>query len=190
MWQKRLILIWVVSLILALQSTVVSAQVGDAFVVKSTSTHLKENVYFLNAVFEIQLPYYITDAIDQGFNLPLLMEVEIFKSRTFWFDEQVVYIKQQYQLNYHPLLDATSVYNANSGRRQYFATLTEAIQHLSVTLDFPLVDKNNLPDDGPYQAQIRLGLDQSQLPIPLKSSSLWQNNWDLKSEWYEWEVTP
>lgn len=190
MWHKRLILVWVVSLMLVLQAGVGSAQVGDAFVVKSANTHLNGSVFFLNAVFEIQLPFYITDAIDQGFNLPVLMEIEVFKSKSFWFDEQVVYIKQQYQLNYHPLLDAVSVYNVNSGRRQYFSSLTEAIQHLTVILDFPVLDKNNLPDDRSYQARIRLGVDQSQLPIPLKSSSLWKNNWDLKSEWYEWEVTP
>ena len=32
------------------------------------------------------------------------------------------------------------------------------------------------------------GIDSDELPLPLKSSSLWDNDWDLKSDWYEWEV--
>ena len=190
MWHKRLMLVWVVSLMLALQPVVSSAQVGDAFVVKSANTHLDGNIFFLNAVFDVQLPFYITDAIAQGFNLPVLMEIEVFKSKSFWFDEQIVYIKQQYLVNNHPLLDAVSVLNMNSGRRQYFSTLVEAVQHISALLDFPMLDQNNLPDDQDYDARIRLGVDQSQIPIPLKSSSFWKNNWDLKSEWYEWELKP
>jgi hypothetical protein len=186
---KRLMLAWVVSLMLIVQPCSVAAQEGDPFIVKSANSHLKGNVFFLNAVFEIQLPFYITDAIDQGFNLPLMVEIEFYRQKSFWFNKQIAYIKQQYQLNYHPLLDAVSVFDVNSGRRQYFSSLSEAVQQLSVILDFPVLDENNLSENDSYLARLRMGVDQSELPVPLKSTSLWKNNWDLISEWYEWEFT-
>jgi hypothetical protein len=186
---KRLILAWVVSLLLLVQPNSVAGQASDPFIVKSVNMHLKDDVFFLNAVFDIHLPFYITTAIDQGFDLPLVVEIEFYRHKSFWFNEQVVYIKQQYQLNYHPLLDAVSVLDVNSGSRQYFASLNEAVQHLAVMLDFPVLDKNTLIENESYMAQLRIGVDQTELPVPLKSSSLWKNNWDLYSEWYEWEVT-
>jgi hypothetical protein len=186
---KRLILAWVVSLLLLVQPCSAAAQAAAPFSVKSVNMHLKGDVFFLNAVFDIHLPFYITKAIDQGFDLPLVIEIEFYRHKSFWFNEQIVYIKQQYQLNYLPLLDAFSVFDVNSGRRQYFASLNEAVQHLSVMLDFPVLDKNTLIENESYIAQLRMGVDQSELPVPLKSSSLWKNNWDLYSDWYEMEVT-
>jgi hypothetical protein len=190
MMTSRLILIWVVSLMLFIQPGALYAKQVEPFVVKSATTHLNGSVYFLNAVLDINLPYYITSAVDQGFNLPLLMEIEFYRHKTYWFNQRVVYIKQQYVLNYLPLLDAVSVLNVNSGRRQYFSTLNEAIQHVSVFLEFPVLDKNTLIDGAMYEARLRMGIDQSALPIPLKSSSFWKNDWDLVSDWYEWELTP
>lgn len=188
MLSKRLILAWVVSLIIMLQPCSVAARDGDPSIVRSANSHLKGDVFFLNAVFDIQLPFYITDAIDQGFNLPLMIEIEFYRHKTFWFNEQIVYIKQQNQLNYHPLLDAVSVFDVNSGRRQYFSSLSEAVEELTVILDFPVLDENNLSENESYIARLRMGVDQSELPVPLKSTSLWKNNWDLISEWYEWEI--
>jgi hypothetical protein len=185
---KRLILAWVVSLMLIVQPCSVAAQAGDPFIVKTANMHLKGDVFFLNAVFDIHLPFYITSAIEQGFNLPLVIEIEFYRHKSFWFNEQIVYIKQQYQLNYHPLLDAASVFDVNSGRRQYFSSIDEAVEQLAVILDFPVLDKNNLTEHEPDMARLRIGVDQSALPVPLKSSSLWKNNWALSSEWYEWEI--
>lgn len=159
------------------------------FVVESVTTQLNETVYFLNTVFEINLPGYISDAVDQGFDLPLAMEIEVYKQRRFWFDEKVVYIKQQYRLNYHALLDAVSIFDINAGSRKFFLSLDEAIQQMSVLLSYPLLDNNDLSATHRYSARLRFGIDNSEIPLPLKSSSFWENDWSLISDWYEWELT-
>lgn len=161
-----------------------------AFEVVSVNSKLNESVYFLNAVFEINLPGYIDSAVDQGFDLPLIMEIENFRQRRMWFDEQVVYIKQQYLLRYHTLIDAVSILDRNAGSRLYYASLDEAIAQLSVLIDYPALDNNSLREGEFYRARIRFGIDSSELPLPLKSSSLWKNNWDLKSKWVDWNLTP
>jgi hypothetical protein len=190
MMTHRLILIWVVSLMLIAQPSMLLAEQTEPFVVKSATTQLNGSVYFLNAVVEINLPPYITRAVDQGFNLPLLVEIELYRHKTYWFNPRVAYIKQQYLLNYLPLLDAVSVLDVNSGRRQYFSTLKEALEHVSVFLEYPVLDKNTLSNDESYEVRMRIGIDQGALPIPLKSSSLWKNDWGLVSDWYDWELTP
>ena len=159
------------------------------FDVKSGSTQRDGTVYFLNAVFNINFPHYIIESFEQGFDLPLLMEVEVYRDRNYWVDEKVVYIKQQYRLQYHPMLDSISIFNVNRGSRQYFNSLSEAVNQLSVLLGYPMLDRNNLLAGETYYARLRLGIDELELPIPLKSSALWENDWDLASEWYEWVVS-
>ena len=161
-----------------------------AFEVTSVTTQLNDSVYFLNAVFDIRLPHYIKSAVDQGFDLPLFMEIEGYRQRSMWFDEKVVYIKQQYLLRYHTLLDAVSILDRNAGNRLYYDSLDEAIARLSVLIDYPALDNNSLQHGKSYNARIRFGIDSNELPLPLKSSSLWKNDWDLKSDWVEWELNP
>ena len=185
-WTKRFSL-----LVLALSAMVlhpVQAATADVFTVQSVTTRLQERVYFLNAVFDLELPDYITRAINQGFELPLVMEIEVYRRIPFWFDEEVVYIKQQYRLNYHSLLDAVSIYNVNSGLKQLYPDMSTALDSMTVLLDYPMLDTDNLEQQRSYRARMRLGIDQQELPLPLKSSSLWQNDWTVASEWFEWEV--
>lgn len=164
------------------------AQDIQAFKISSVSTQLEESVYFLNAVIEIELPEYIVSAVDQGFDLPLVMEIQVYRQRNMWFDERVVYIRQQYKLRYHSVLDVVSILDLNAGQRRFYASLDDAIDQLSVFMHFPVLDHNSLLEDKKYNARLRFGIDVNELPLPLKSSSLWENNWELTSEWSSWEV--
>ncbi len=165
------------------------AHAQKEFVIKSVNTQLDDTVYFLNAVFEINLPDYITSAINQGFDLSLAMEVEIFEKRKFWFDKPVVMIKQQYRIHYHPMLDTVSLLNVNSGILLSFSSVEQSFNYLTVLLNYPLLDSNALNQREQYNARLHFGIDNSELPVPLKSSSLWKNDWDLVSEWHEWDIT-
>jgi hypothetical protein len=167
-----------------------SARNHTVFDVKSASTQLDGAVYFLNAVFEISLPPYILNAFDQGFDLPLAMEVEVFKHNTYWLDKKIASIKQKYKIQYHTLLDTVSVLNVNAGSVHYYSTLKEALNGLSVVLDYPLLDNNALQSGEQYSARLRIGIDETELPVPLKTSALWESNWNLMSDWYEWDVNP
>jgi len=177
-----------ISLCLLLVSA--SAQDHRVFVVKSIGTQLHGNVYFLNAVFDIRLPPYMLSAFEQGFDLPLAMEIEVFEHHRFWFDKNIVTIRQQYRIQYHTLLDTVSVLNVNAGSQHDYASLKEALASLTVILDYPLLDKNPLDPEQQYSARLRFGIDEAELPVPLKNSVLWAHNWNLVSDWAEWDITP
>ena len=168
--------------------TPAAAYAQKEFVIKSANTQLDESVYFLNAVFEINLPAYISEAFEQGFALPLAMQVEVFRERGFWLDKSVVTIKQQYRIQYHAMLDTVSLFNVNSGHRLHFSSLDEALNYLTVLLNYPLLDNNLLDSNERYNARLHFGVDHIELPIPLKSSSLWKNDWSIVSEWFKWDV--
>ena len=158
-----------------------------SFQVNNAVSYLNDRVYLLNAVFDIELSNDLLGSIDDGFELPLVMEIEIFLDNTLWFDESLVLIRQQYRLRYHPLRYSYSLFNINSGTRVYYAEIEDVVNDLSVLIDYPVLDINPLPEDKAHYAKIRFGIDQNALPIPIRTSWLAQNRGTLISEWYQWE---
>jgi len=161
---------------------------GDPFVVRSAEFTLDQSLMLLDLAIDSDIPDYISIAIEQGFSVPMMFEVEIRAHKRYWFDDRVVSLKQQYLLHHQPMLDSYVVFNVNSSERRYFDDRHEALRFMEVVYKYPLLDINNLAHDREFYARVRFGIDTDELPLPLKSSSLWDNDWDLKSDWYEWEV--
>ena len=173
---------------LLLLSPPLTAEDNDTFVVRHADFSLDETLLELDLVVDSNIPKYILLAIDQGFAVPMMFEVEILSPRKYWFDTRIVSLKQQYLLQHQPMLDAFVVLDVNSSERSYFDDRDAAVEFVEVVYNYPMLDINNLAPDKDYYARLRFGIDSDELPLPLKSSSLWDNDWDLKSDWYEWEI--
>ena len=174
--------------ILLLMMPLVVAEDGVAFRVQTASFSLDETLLELNSEIEIELPAYISIAIEQGFAVPLMFEVEILSSIKYWPDKKIVSLKQQYQLHFLPMLGSYVIFDLNAGQRYYFDSLNEAVEYLHEVNNYPMLDVNNISDERSYYARLRFGIDSDELPLPLKSSSLWDNDWNLKSDWYAWDI--
>ncbi len=174
--------------ILLLMMPVVVAEDGVAFRVQNASFSLDETLLELNYEIEIELPAYISIAIEQGFAVPLMFEVEILSPINYWPDRKIVSLKQQYQLHFLPMLGSYVIFDLNAGQRYYFDSLNEAVEYLREVNNYPMLDVNNISDERSYYARLRFGIDSDELPLPLKSSSLWDNDWNLKSDWYAWDI--
>jgi hypothetical protein len=51
-----------------------------------------------------------------------------------------------------------------------------------------LFDQDLLIENKTYLARIRTFLDIESLPPPMRPQAYFSPNWDLSSEWYEWEL--
>ena len=85
-------------LICALTKPLLAAEDTPVFEIKAASFELDERMLLLDSVISIELPDYITTAIDQGFAVPLSFEVEIRESRKYWFDKKNVSLKLHQKL--------------------------------------------------------------------------------------------
>ncbi len=175
-------------IILLLMMPLVVAEDGVAFRVQNASFSLDETLLELNSEIEIELPAYISIAIEQGFAVPLMFEVEILSPIKYWPDRKIVSLKQQYQIHFLPMLGSYVIFDLNAGQRYYFDSLNEAVEYLHEVNNYPMLDVNNISDERSYYARLRFGIDGDELPLPLKSSSLWDNDWNLKSDWYAWDI--
>ncbi|MFV2031991.1 MAG: DUF4390 domain-containing protein [Gammaproteobacteria bacterium] len=176
-------------LLLGLMITLpLAAEEQTEFSVLEAGFSLEDTMLTLASEVDINLPDYIKIAINQGFAVPLMFEVEILALRKYWFDLKIVRLKQQYQLHYLPMLGSYVVFDLNTGVRRYYDSLPEAVQNLEVVYNYPMLDVNNLDYNRDFYARMRFGVDIDALPLPLKSSSLWENDWNLQSDWYEWDI--
>jgi hypothetical protein len=166
------------------------AQGESSFNVTSASFTMQDGLLLLNSTIEIELPQYINKAIDQGFAVPLMFEVEVLEYSPYWFDKKLLSLKQQYQLHFLPMLSSYAIFDVNANERLYFNSRQQAVRHLKVVYAYPMFDISNINQSGLAYVRIRSGIDVDELPLPLKSSSLWDNDWELESDWFEWDIAP
>jgi len=166
------------------------AQGESSFNVTSASFTMQDGLLLLNSTIEIELPQYINKAIDQGFAVPLMFEVEVLEYSPYWFDKKLLSLKQQYQLHFLPMLSSYAIFDVNATERLYFNSRQQAVRHLKVVYAYPMFDISNINQSGLAYVRIRSGIDVDELPLPLKSSSLWDNDWELESDWFEWDIAP
>ncbi len=175
-------------LVVILVSVPARAEQVAVFVVEDANFSMQNSLLLLDAHLVIELPDYISIAVDRGFAVPLMFEVEILETKNYWFDKKIVSLKQQYLLHYLPMLDSYVVSDVNQGQRHYFDSRERAVGSIEVIYNYAMLDIGNIAQDLDVYARMRVGLDVDELPLPLKSSSLWDNDWDLQSEWFNWEI--
>lgn len=135
---------------------------------------------FVDAQFDLQLPASLRDAVDHGIALYFAVDVEVTRSRWYWFDKRVLDDTLEYRLSFSPL---TREYRlARGGLAQPFETLDQALGTMRRLSQWRIGD-STLLDGGNTRARIRLRLDTSMLPKPFQVSALTDRDWTLVSEW-------
>ena len=116
------------------------AQEVEPFVVQRAQFNLDQSLMLLDLVVESEIPDYISIALDQGFSVPYMFEVEILASKKYWFDDRVVSLKQQYRLHYQPMLNSYVVFDVNNSERHYFDNRHAAVRFIEVVYNYPMLN--------------------------------------------------
>lgn len=161
---------------------------ADGIQVKSAELNLVEEVYQLNAEFEISFSKSLEDAINKGVPLNFIVEFELTRPRPYWWDEEIARVQQDSRLSYHAL---TRQYQLSiNSRHKSFNSLAEATSELNKVREWQVVDRSLLKKRYIYVAAVRMKLDASQLPKPLQLGALGSKEWSLVSEWRRWNLAP
>jgi len=140
----------------------------------------------LNATFEFELPQALEDVVQKGIAIYFNIEFELFRKRWYWLDRKVSSSTLTYRLSYSPL---TRQYRlARGGLSQPFDSLDEALNLLKSVRQWKVVEPGVLVPRDPYEAQVRMRLDVTQLPKPFQVNAITSREWQLASDWRELEV--
>lgn len=159
------------------------------FDVRSAGTRLLDGVHVLDARLQLVLSDEALDALDSGVPLTIELEVDVIRVRRFFMpDATDAELTMRYELEYRPLSQRYIVRNRNSGDQESFATLYSALNDLGRIQELPIIDDAILEKDADYRMRVQAVLSTHQYPAPLRILFFWRDQWQLKSEWYEWPL--
>jgi hypothetical protein len=103
-------------------------------------------------------------------------------------DARLQLVLSSEELEYRPISQRYIVRNLNSGDQDSFATLYSALNTLGRIQRLPVIDESLLIPDRAYRVRLRALLATEQYSAPLRLLFFWRDEWQLKSEWYEWKL--
>ncbi len=175
-----------------------SIAIADGIVVSKAEARLTEDGYQLSADFDIHLSLPVETALKRGVTLYFVSELAINRSRWYWLNTDVARDEQVTKLSFNAL---TQQYRITRGSLfQSFHELKDALLVLGHQTASPvpvaLLDKKG----GGYFTRLlkkgseccsafaRMRLDVTQLPKPMQVNALTNEDWNLESEPYRWEI--
>ena len=158
------------------------------FDVRSASLTLVDGVQELDARLQLVLSAQALEALNSGITLTIELNLEVIRVRRFMPDDGEAQLTVRYELEYRPLSQRYIVRNLNSGEQDSFATLYSALNNLGRVQALPVIDDAILDPDADYRIRLRAALSTREYSAPLRFVFFWRDEWDLKSEWYEWRL--
>jgi hypothetical protein len=158
------------------------------FEVRSASTDLDGGVHMLDARLQLVLSSEALDALNSGVPLTIELQMQVIRSRRFYLDALDAELAFRFELEYRPISQRYIVRNLNSGDQDSFATLYSALNYLGRVQRLPVIDESLLVPDRDYRVRLRALLATEQYSAPLRLLFFWRDEWQLKSEWYEWKL--
>lgn len=158
------------------------------FHVRSADTQLVDGVQVLDARLQLVLSDEALDALNNGVPLTIELALEVIRVRRFLPDAEEATLELRYELEYRPLSQRYIVRNLNSGTQDSFATLYSALNSLGRIDSLPVIDDAILDPDADYRMRLQALLSTRQYPAPLRMLFFWRDQWQLKSEWFEWQL--
>jgi hypothetical protein len=156
------------------------------FEVRSASTQLLAGVHILDARLQLVLSSEALNALNSGVPLTIELQMQVIRVRRFYIDAIDAELAVRFELEYRPLSQRYIVRNLNSGNQDSFATLYSALNNLGRVQGFPVIDEALLDPNKVYRVRLRAMLNTQQYSAPLRLLFFWRDQWQLKSEWFEW----
>ncbi len=170
---------------------------GEGIEVEKAEARLIEGSYQVSANFQVSLPPPVEEALKRGTTLYFISDFSVRRSRWYWMDSEIASSQQTTKLTFNIL---TQQYRLSSGALyQSFSELKDALRILGRQTAQPIAARLLDNSAGGYLAKlsqkgskitvyVSMRLDISQLPKPLQVNALADNQWDVQSKKYHWDI--
>jgi len=171
---------------------------ASGITVKKADLRLEDDGYHISASYDVSLTPVMQQALTSGIPLYFVGEYSLTRPRWYWMDEDIFVGEQTIKISYNVL---TRQYRISRGALfQNFASLEDALNLISrqsspvIPAALLKIDEGYFTEwikrEGNFVSQVRLRLDNDQLPKLLQVNALSGSDWSLNSEWYRWEIRP
>ncbi|MFW6020495.1 MAG: DUF4390 domain-containing protein [Guyparkeria sp.] len=161
---------------------------ADARVI-DVHAEVREDSLFLDADLELSLGDEVIDALRNSIALNLLVEAEIAEPREWLWDRALLNDRRRLRLEYHALSRTWMVTDFHARETHTFSDLAGAVESLSSVRAWRLGPWAPLADEPRLLGKLRVTLDVNKLPLPLRVPALFDQEWDLDSDWFLWGLS-
>jgi len=158
------------------------------FDVRSASTVMAERKHMLDARLQLFLSDEALNALNSGVPLTIELNIELLRIRRFLPDGKETELSFQYELEYRPLSQRYIVRDVKNASQESYSTLFSALNRLGRIQNLFLLNDNSLIPDANYRFRLQALLSTKQYSAPLRMLFFWRSQWDIKSEWHEWQL--
>ena len=158
------------------------------FDVRSAKSVLIDQTHVLDARLQLFLSDEALNALNSGVPLTIELNIEFIRVRRFMPDDKEIELSFQFELEYKPLSQRYIVRDTVNDTQDSYATLFSALNRLGRIQNLFLINDNELPKDSNYRMKLQALLSTKQYSAPLRMLFFWRSQWDIKSEWYEWQL--
>jgi len=158
------------------------------FDVRSAKSVLIDQTHVLDARLQLFLSDEALNALNSGVPLTIELSIEFIRVRRFMPDDKEIELSFQFELEYKPLSQRYIVRDTVNDTQDSYATLFSALNRLGRIQNLFLVNDNELSNDSSYRMRLQALLSTKQYSAPLRMLFFWRSQWDIKSEWYEWQL--
>ncbi|MDE1941956.1 MAG: DUF4390 domain-containing protein [Betaproteobacteria bacterium] len=161
---------------------------AEGIAVREAHVFAADDGYFVNAEFGLELTPALEEALSRGISLTFQVSLDVIEPRWYWFNKDVVTLRQERRLSFNPL---TRAYRFSIGSLYLsFNSLQDALQSLAQLNRIRLGGPGLLRKGERYEAHLQMKLDVAQLPKPFQVDALSSNEWNLTSRPLTWKITP
>ena len=143
----------------------------------------------VDARFDLQLSDAVNEALHNGVSIQLLTTLDLFTSRPYIWDPRIAQWAFTQQISYHSLTNRYQLSSPQQKESRSYSSLSDLfadIENFSFQSD---ILGDTLPESKHgYKLQLRIALDNTVLPTPLRVMTYISSAWRLRSDIHEWFI--
>jgi hypothetical protein len=163
---------------------------AEGFDVSNVGVRIDNNVYLLNADIRLVFSDEVVDALRNGVAVTVVFETNVLRVKTWRWNEALADIEARYSIEYYALSGQYVLRNLELGISSSYRRLRPLLDDLGRLRDFPIIGTGRVEAGSKYQVRVRARLDIESLPAPLRPLAYLSSLWRLRSDWYEFPLTP
>lgn len=162
---------------------------ANALIIQEVHLYKADKTYFLSANIGIDLALDSAplQALNNGVPLYFILEIKLLSKNWLGILQQDTSIIKEYRLFYHSIARQYILVNSNNNTSS-FSDISAALQNLGEITALPIINKETLKKNKDYKVKLRMYLNLSKLPLPLRAYAYLSNNWFVKSQWSIWDL--
>lgn len=166
------------------------AAYARGFAIENAQASFSQTSLSVTARFNLQLSDAVDEALHNGVNIQLLTTLDMYTKRPYLWDKHIAQWAFAHEIEYHSL---TNRYILRSPPQQdesrSFSSLNDLLNEIEHFYFQSDILSETLPaSQHGYRLKLRIILDSSALPAPLRVMNYVSPSWRLRSNVHEWSV--